>query len=210
MDALKDAGHRQAVRPGHADDRSRGLHQELVRANARARRKRDSLALRRRSATKSASSKPRLRQGGGAEQGRPAARAGKARPRASASTRLLRSRLALPRDRPARRVRPLRRAGARRRRHHRRRHGRGTRGRRRRERRHGEGRVVVARDDHQDAARAGDRDALPHPDHLPRRLGGREPAVPGRRLPRPVRREPRSSTTTRSCAGTCTCRRSPP
>jgi acetyl-CoA carboxylase carboxyltransferase component len=47
--------------------------------------------------------------------------------------------------------------------------------------------VVVARDDHQDPARAGDRDARARPDHLPRGLGGVNLPVPGRGLPGPVR-----------------------
>ncbi len=58
------------------------------------------------------------------------------------------------------------------------------------QRRHGESRRVVARDHRQNSARAGDRDAQPHPDRLPRRLSRREPAASGRDLPRPVRRGP--------------------
>src|SRR3989440_12877790 len=92
------------------------------------------------------------------------------------------------RGRTARRLRPVRRPGAGRGRGH----GAGTdlgtaRGRRR-QRRHREGGIVVARDDSQDPPRPGDRDAPADPDHLPGGFRGREPALPGRRVPRAVRR----------------------
>ena len=131
----------------------------------------------------------KLREGGGADKIARQHKQGKLTARERIA-RLCDRGHALSRDRPARRVRRVRRPGAGRRRRHRRRHGARTRGGHRRQRRDGQGRLVVARDDQEDAARAGDRDALPHPDHLPRRLGGRESAVPGRRVPRAVRREP--------------------
>ena len=56
------------------------------------------------------------------------------------------------------------------------------------QRRDGEGGLLVAGDDHEDPAGAGSRDAPADPDHLPGGLRRREPALPGRRLPRAVRR----------------------
>ncbi len=80
---------------------------------------------------------------------------------------------------------------------HRSRRGRRPRVRRRRERRDGQGRIVVARDDHQDSARAGNRHALPDSDRLPRRFRRREPAVSGRSFSRANTARRGSSTTTR-------------
>ena len=98
--------------------------------------------------------------------------------------------------------------GARRRRHHRRRRGRGARGRGGGERRHGEGGLLVAGDDPEDPPRPGSRDAAADPDRLSGGQRRGEPAVPGRGLSRASTAPPGSSTTTRSCGGTCTCRRS--
>ncbi len=65
-----------------------------------------------------------------------------------------------------------------------------ARSRRGRQRPDGQGRLLVAGDDQEDSARAGDRHALHDPDRVSRRFGRREPAVSGRSFPRPVRREP--------------------
>ncbi len=48
--------------------------------------------------------------------------------------------------------------------------------------------IVVARDDQEDSARAGDRDAIACADYLSRRFRGRESSVPGRCVSGPVRR----------------------
>ena len=55
----------------------------------------------------------------------------------------------------------------------------------RRQRRHGQGRHVLPADGQEAPARAGGRRAEPPAVHLPRRLGRRVPAAPGRGLPRP-------------------------
>ena len=47
---------------------------------------------------------------------------------------------------------------------------------------------MVAGDDHEDPARAGDRHALRDPHHLPRGFGRRESPLPGGRVPGAVRR----------------------
>ncbi len=215
--------------PGTSDRGPRALHPGVVRAAASGRR-RDGRASRLRpgdapsggaragAASESRSSVataerrgPRARgaspRGRGPGAHRTPARAGQAH-RARARRPALRSGCALPRDRAPRRVRPVRRAGAGRRRHHWRRHRAWPRGRRRRQRRDGQSRIVVARDDPQDPARAGNRHALPRPDRVPRRLGGREPAVSGRRVSRASTAPRGSSTTTPSCGATCASRRS--
>ena len=91
-------------------------------------------------------------------------------------------------DRPADRLRPLRRAGSRCGRDH----GPGTHRkaalRDRRQRRHREGRRVVARDDPQDSAGAGNRHAQPAADRLPGGFGGRESSLSGRDFSRAIRR----------------------
>ena len=91
----------------------------------------------------------------------------------------------LPRAERARRLGPLRRRGAvgRDRDRDRRRRGAGV--RRRRERRDREGRLLLPAHRQEAPARAGGRRAEPPPVHLPRRLGRRVPAAPGRGLPRP-------------------------
>ena len=76
----------------------------------------------------------------------------------------------------------------RRRRGHRTGRSRRTAGRHCRERRDGEGGRVVAGDDHEDSARAGDRDAQSRADRVSGGFGRRESAVSGRHLSRPVRR----------------------
>ena len=67
----------------------------------------------------------------------------------------------------------------------------------RRQRRHREGRRLVARDHHQDSARAGNRHAQPRAHRLPGGFGGRQPALSGRHFPRPVRRGPHLLSTIR-------------
>ena len=57
---------------------------------------------------------------------------------------------------------------------------------------------------------SGDRDAVPHPDHLSGRLGGREPSVPGAACFRGSTARAGSSTTTRSCGTISRCLSSPP
>ena len=185
-------GHRascsaRARRPSDLDR----LHQGVVRRALGSRKRERAVSTSRLRALSSElrALEERLREGGGPDKIERQHKQGKLTARERVA-KLCDDGRALRRDRPARRVRPVRRPGARRGRRHRRRHRPRPPGRRRRQRRDGEGGLVVAGDDHEDPARAGDRDALPHPDRLPRRFRRREPAVPGRRLPGPVRREP--------------------
>ena len=69
--------------------------------------------------------------------------------------------------------------------HHRRRPRRGARVRDRLQRRDGEGRHLLPDDGEEAPARAGDRAREQPAVHLPRRFRRREPAEPGRRVPRP-------------------------
>ena len=91
----------------------------------------------------------------------------------------------LPRALPARRDRPLRRRGARRRDRHRHRPDRGHDLRDRRQRRDGQGRHLLPDDRQEAPARPGDRAREPAAVPLPRRQRRRVPAAPGRGLPRP-------------------------
>ena len=91
----------------------------------------------------------------------------------------------VPRALAARRRRALRRRAARSRDRHRRRARARAPRRRRRQRRDGEGRQLRADDRQEAPARTGDRARQPPALHLPRRLGRRVPAAPGRGLPRP-------------------------
>ena len=111
----------------------------------------------------------RARQAAAARPGRAAARSG----------------LAVPRDRPARRLRPVRRRGAGRGHDRRHRPRLGPRGDDRRQRRDGEGRRLLSADGEEASARAGDRAAEPAALRLSGRQRRREPAAPGRGLPRP-------------------------
>ncbi len=131
----------------------------------------------------------RLRAGGGLKKVEKQHRDGKltARERMAA---LLDSGRPVSRNRPAGRLRPVRRPGAGGGRGHRRGQDRGPAGGGGGQRRHRESRRVVARDHHQDPARAGNRHAQPRADRLPGGFGGRQPAAPGRHFPRPVRRRP--------------------
>ena len=89
--------------------------------------------------------------------------------------------------RAAGRARTVRRTGSRRRGGDRGGAGARPRGRCGGERRDRQGRLLVAGDDSEDAARAGDRDALPDPDRLPGGFRGGEPPLSGGRLSGPVR-----------------------
>ncbi len=95
-----------------------------------------------------------------------------------------RHRLAVPGDRPAGRVRPLRRRGAGRRPDHRRWPRRGPRDPDHRQRRHREGRGLLPDHGEEAPARPGDRAAEPPAVRLSGRLRRREPAAPGRGVPR--------------------------
>ena len=103
------------------------------------------------------------------------------RPRRAAA----RSGLAVPRDRPARRLRHVRRRGAGR--GHDRRHRPRFRaaGDDRLQRRDGQRRHLLSADGQEAPARAGDRRAEPAAVRLSGRQRRREPAAPGRGLPRP-------------------------
>ena len=106
-------------------------------------------------------------------------------PAARARRRPARPGLALPRDRPARRVRHVRRRGAGRRDDRRHRPDRRAGMHDRRQRRDGEGRHLLPDDRQEAPAGAGDRAAEPAAVHLPGRFRRRLPAAPGRGLPRP-------------------------
>ena len=99
--------------------------------------------------------------------------------------RLCRSRHAVPRIQPARRVGDVRRRRARRRHRHRHRRRRGAGVRDRRQRRHRQGRHLLPDDGQEASARAGDRRAEPPAVHLSRRFRRRVPAAAGRGLSRP-------------------------
>ena len=108
-----------------------------------------------------------------------------------------RSRLALPRDRPARRLRHVQARGARRRHDRRHRPRLGARDDDRLQRRDGEGRHLLSDDGQEASARAGDRAAEPAAVRLP----GRFAAAPI------CRTRPRSSPTATISAGSSTTRR---
>ena len=91
----------------------------------------------------------------------------------------------LPRAERARRLGAVRRRRAERRDRHGHRRRRGPRVRDRRERRDRQGRLVLPAHREEAPARAGGGGAEPAPVPLPRRLGRRVPAAPGRGLPRP-------------------------
>ena len=135
----------RALRPGHADDRPHRLHPRRGSPSGRG-RKRDVAAAGAR-ATNCASSKQQLRQGGGPDKIARQHKQGKLTARERVA-RLCDADTRVPRDRAARRPRPVRRPGAGRRRRHRHRHRRRPRGRDRRQRRHRQGRLLVAGDDH--------------------------------------------------------------
>ena len=137
----------QLFGPGHAHLRSHRLHRVVGRRAPRALSPARPAAGSASSPTNTAQLAARLREGGGAARVAKMHEQGKLSPRERVA-RLLDPGHALARARPARRLRPVRRPGARRGRHHRRRRGRGPRGRGRRQRRDGEGRLVVARDHH--------------------------------------------------------------
>ena len=103
------------------------------------------------------------------------------RPRRAAA----RSGLAVPRDRPARRVRHVRRRGARRGHHRRHRPRVGPAGDDRLQRRDGQRRHLLSADGQEASARAGNRRAEPAAVRLSGRQRRREPAAPGRGLSRP-------------------------
>ena len=92
---------------------------------------------------------------------------------------------AVPRDRPARRLRHVRRRGAGGGNDRRHRPGRGPGMHGRRQRRDGEGRHLLPDDGEEAPAGAGDRAAEPAALHLPGRFRRRLPAAPGRGLSRP-------------------------
>ena len=85
----------------------------------------------------------------------------------------------------ARRLRHVRRRSAGRRHHHRHRPRRRPRMRDRRQRRDGEGRHLLSDHREEAPARPGDRAREPPAVHLSRRFGRRQPAQPGRGVPRP-------------------------
>ena len=96
-----------------------------------------------------------------------------------------RSRLAVPRDRPARRLRHVRGRGAGRGHDRRHRPRVGPAGDDRLQRRDGEGRHLLSADGQEAPSRAGDRRAEPAAVRLSGRQRRREPAAPGRGLSRP-------------------------
>ena len=122
---------------------------------------------------------------GGTEKSRErhvvARQAASARPRRAAA----RSRLAVPRDRPARRLRPVSWRGARRGDDRRHRPRVGAAGDDRLQRRDGEGRHLLSDDGQEASPRAGDRRGQPAAVRLSGRQRRRQPAAPGRGLPRP-------------------------
>ena len=119
MDALQAQGIGKLFGPGHANVRPDRLHPRVVR---RARAAGSVTTRLRELSAEVRELEARLREGGGADKIARQHEQGKltARERIAASVR---RRHALSRDRAARRLRPVRRPGARRRRRHRRRHG---------------------------------------------------------------------------------------
>ncbi len=168
-----------AMTMGNAHDPSPLRHRSALR-RLRGQRRDDARTGRRTCAPASR----RSGQGGGEVRARAPPRARQA---AAARSRrgTDRSRFAVPRAVAARRVRPLRRRGPRRRHRHRHRPRLRARVRHRRQRRHGEGRHLLPDHREEAPARAGDRAAEPPALHLPGRFRRRLPADAGRDLPRP-------------------------